>query len=78
MKKKRIIDLTPEEIAVESGEAWAAAAHAALKQGLAITGSRNGRLVRLHPDGHFEDLGPVASLSDESTASKRSQRKSVA
>ena len=55
---KRVVDLTAEELDA-AGEAWAAAAREALARGLPVTGSRDGRRLRYHPDGRVEDLGPV-------------------
>jgi hypothetical protein len=75
-----VVDLTAEELEKLAGEAWSAAAKHALAQGLSVTGSRNGRRFRRHPDGREEDLGPVASLPSEDAEGleKRSSRKSVA
>jgi hypothetical protein len=60
---KRVIDLTAEELEKFASEAWDAAAQRALANGLPVTGSRDGRRYRYHPDGRIEDLGPVASLT---------------
>ena len=60
---KRVVDLTAEELEEAAVEAWSAAAYQALAKGLSVTGSRDGRLYRYHPDGRVEDLGPVDSLS---------------
>lgn len=62
--KKRVIDLSPHELNNAADDAWRAAAHAALARGLSVTGSRDGRRFRYHPDGRVEDLGPVAPLSE--------------
>jgi hypothetical protein len=58
---KRVVDLTAEELATAAGEAWAAAARDALARGLPVTGSRDGRRLRFHPDGRIEDLGLIGS-----------------
>jgi len=58
---KRVVDLTAEELDSAAGEAWAAAARDALARGLPVTGSRDGRRLRYHPDGRVEDLGPIES-----------------
>jgi hypothetical protein len=58
---KRVVDLTVEELDSAAGEAWAAAARDALARGLPVTGARDGRRLRYHPDGRIEDLGPVKS-----------------
>jgi hypothetical protein len=57
--KRRLEDLTVEELDAFAREAWGKAAQQALASGLAVTGSRNGRRFRYHPDGRMEDLGPV-------------------
>ena len=78
--KKRVVDLTAKELDVLAGEAWNAAAQEALSRGLSVTGSRDGRRFRYHPDGRVEDLGPLAAQLDrdsESPGTKLSQ-KSVA
>jgi hypothetical protein len=61
--KKRVVDLAIDELEKSAGEAWTAAARDALAQGLPVTGSRDGRRFRYHPDGRVEDLGSVASLA---------------
>ena len=61
---KRVVVLTPEELDRLASEAWSAAAEEALAKGLPVTGSRDGRRFRYHPDGRVEDLGPVAPLTD--------------
>jgi hypothetical protein len=73
---KRVVDLSPEELERLAGEAWSAAAQEARAKGLAVTGSRNGRRFRYHPDGRVEDLGPVAPLPGATR--RKSTRKSVA
>ena len=77
--KKRVIDLTAEELDRFAREAWSGAARDALAAGLPITGSRDGRILKYFPDGHVEDLGPVAPLADRTGSSvKKRSRKSVA
>src|SRR5208282_3553471 len=60
---KRVTDLTAEELELLAGEAWSNAAREALAKGLSVTGSRDGRRYRYHPDGRIDDLGPVAAAS---------------
>jgi hypothetical protein len=60
--KKRVVDLSPNELSDAANDAWRAAADAALAQGIPVTGSRDGRRFKYHPDGRVEDLGPVAPL----------------
>jgi hypothetical protein len=75
---KRVVDLTVEELEKAAAEAWGAAAQEALGKGLPVTGSRDGRRYRYHPDGRMEDLGPVASLPGEAADKKKRSRRSVA
>ena len=63
--KKRVIDLTADELEKLASEAWSAAAQEALDKGLPVTGSRDGRRIREYPDGRIEDLGPVMPLLGE-------------
>jgi len=72
---KRVVDLTAEELDTAAGEAWAAAAREALARGLPVTGSRDGRRLRYHPDGRVEDLGPLKS--EPATNAGRKSRKSA-
>jgi hypothetical protein len=66
---RSVVDLTPAEIDKLAREAWGDAARQALEQGLPISGSRNGRRFRHHPDGHLEDVGPVdGTLTDQVSA----------
>jgi hypothetical protein len=75
---KRVVDLTAEELEKLAAEAWSTAAREALAQGLSVTGSRDGRRYRYHPDGRIEDLGPVAPLPAEDANQDYKSRKSVA
>jgi hypothetical protein len=68
--KTRVVDLMGGELDTLARRAWEAAAEEALAKGLPITGSRDGRRFRRHPDGREEDLGPVAP-----SAAERPQRK---
>jgi CheY-like chemotaxis protein len=62
MMNRKVVDLTPTELDKLSRDAWADVARQALERGLPVSGSRDGRRFRLHPDGHVEDLGPVAEM----------------
>jgi hypothetical protein len=77
---KRVVDLTAGELNQLAAEAWKAAAEEALQRGLPVTGSRDGRRFRYHPDGRVEDLGPVSSLPDDDNEilGAGASRKSVA
>jgi hypothetical protein len=78
--KKSVIDLSPEELDKFASDAWKSAASDALASGRSITGSRDGRRFRYHPDGRVEDLGPTAPLSSEEVefSSTIQSKKSVA
>jgi hypothetical protein len=78
--KKRVIDLSADELESMAAAAWSAAADAAFAKGLPVTGSRDGRRVRYYPDGRMEDLGPVSPLprKDQQATDKKPSRKSVA
>jgi hypothetical protein len=77
---KRVVDLTPAELETLAADAWDTAAREALAQGRPVTGSRDGRRYRYHPDGRIEDLGPVSGTVSEGTkvAPKPRARQSVA
>jgi len=78
--KKRVVDLSPHELSDAASDAWRAAADAAFAQGISVTGSRDGRRFRYHPDGRVEDLGPVAPLNEgdvKPIAKKTSGRRSA-
>jgi hypothetical protein len=76
--KKRVVELTSHELNNLAIEAWGDAARKALSEGRAVTGSRDGRRFRYHPDGKVEDLGPVHSLSERRPKKIPASRKSVA
>jgi hypothetical protein len=59
--KKRVVDLTAKELETVARDAWTAAARDALSRGLSITGRRDGKRVRVHPDGRVEELDPARS-----------------
>jgi hypothetical protein len=61
---KLVTNLSAEELESLAQEAWDSAAREALAKGLSVTGSRDGRRYRYHPDGRIEDLGPVARIED--------------
>jgi hypothetical protein len=76
---KRVVDLSPEELEQLATGAWDAAAQQASARGHAVTGSRGGRRLRVHPDGRLEDLGPVESpVVDDPGAQKARSRQTVA
>jgi hypothetical protein len=65
LMKKRVIDLSAGDLNAAASEAWSAATKEAFSKGLSVTGSRDGRRFRYHPDGQVDDLGPVAPLPDQ-------------
>jgi hypothetical protein len=73
---KRVTDLSAEELEGLAQEAWSSAAREALAKGLAVTGSRNGRRYRYHPDGRIDDLGAAGTEPVEADVEK--SRTSVA
>lgn len=77
---KSAVDLSPEELEQLAAGAWDTAAQQALSRGHAVTGSRDGRRLRVHPDGRIEDLGPVESpTADEGASIQRTRsRQTVA
>jgi hypothetical protein len=77
---KRVVDLSAGELNAAASEAWATAANEALAKGLSVTGTRDGRRFRYHPDGHVEDLGPATPLPDQENGGslENNSRKSVA
>ena len=77
--RKKVIDLTSAELGALADEAWKAAAQQALADGITVTGSRDGRRVRYYPDGHIEDLGPVAEIPrDDNVSTLNKSGRSVA
>ena len=71
--RKKVVDLTAAELSTLANEAWREAAQQAFAKGLPVTGSRDGRRVRYYPDGHIEDLGPVAEIPRDDNASSRNK-----
>jgi phasin len=66
---RNVRDLTAAEIDKLARDAWSDAARRALDLGLPVSGSRNGRRFRYHPDGRIEDLGPVVETRATGSAS---------
>jgi phasin len=65
---RNVLDLTPAELDKLARDAWSDAARQALERGLPVSGSRDGRRFRYHPDGRIEDLGPTDGVpATEST-----------
>ena len=60
--KKRVIDLTAEELDRLAGEAWFEASRAALRAGAPVVGRRGDEIVKTYPDGRKVSEGPAAPL----------------
>ena len=56
MKKRRITEVPMEELAVLAAQAGREAVERALKAGLPVTGTKDGKIVRRYPDGREEIL----------------------
>ena len=56
MKKRRLVDLSLEETATLFAAAGRAAVARSKALGLPTTGSRDGKIIRTHPDGREEVL----------------------
>lgn len=68
--KKRVIDLTAEELDKFAREAWSAAAEAALKQGASVVGREGDQIVKTYPDGRKEVLKQAMPLVDAAAEAK--------
>ena len=76
---KKVTDLSATELDALARDAWSTAAQRAAALGHPVTGSRDGRRIRYHPDGHIEDLGPVADIpGDDHTEAQNKPGRSVA
>ncbi len=75
---RRIIDLTSSELNKLATEAWNDAARRAKDEGRAVVGSRDGRILKYHPNGAVEDLGPIKALDETKSKRPATPHKSVA
>jgi hypothetical protein len=76
---KKVTDLTATELTTLASEAWSVATQRAFASGHSVTGSRDGRRIRYYPDGRIEDLGPVADIpADDSATVREKSGRSVA
>jgi hypothetical protein len=76
---KKVTDLSATELDALARDAWSSAAQRAFALGHPVTGSRDGRRIRYFPDGHIEDLGPVADVpEDDHAATQDKSGRSVA
>ena len=62
--KKRVADVTPEELDRLAAEAWFEAGQSALKSGVPVVGRDRAKIVKRYPDGRTEILGEAAPLVD--------------
>jgi hypothetical protein len=76
--RKKVVDLSAAELGTLADDAWRAAAQQAFASGFPVTGSRDGRRIRYYPDGHIEDLGPVAEIPDNNISTRNKAGRSVA
>lgn len=60
---RTVADLTWDDLDSAARHAWSDAANRTLDVGIPVVGSRNGRRIRVHPDGRVEDLGTVSSAA---------------
>lgn len=59
MKKRHITDLSMEEMATLAAEAGRKAVAESFRLGLPVTGTKNGRIVKIYPDGREVVLGDL-------------------
>jgi acetylornithine/succinyldiaminopimelate/putrescine aminotransferase len=69
MKKRRITDLSMEERATLFAQAGREAVERALKAGLPVTGTKDGKIVKRYPDGREEVLKDLRHSSEPEKAS---------
>lgn len=66
--KKRVVDLTAEELDRLAGEAWTAAAEDALARGAPVVGREGDQIVKTYPDGRVEVLKQAKPLVQSDAA----------
>jgi hypothetical protein len=67
--RKRVVDLTAEELDRLAGDAWFEASNAAVRAGVPVVGRDGSKIVKRYPDGRKEILGDAAPLVNAITAS---------
>jgi hypothetical protein len=79
MDRKRVVDLTADELDRLAAEAWHEAARNALASGAPLVGRQGDKIVKIYPDGRTEILGSAdlvdaneAALTDGEKNSERS------
>jgi len=72
--KRRVIDISADELNALATEAWSSAAKNALADGFSVTGSRDGRRYRYDADGKTKDLGAVAAVRTTESAPESPRR----
>ena len=60
--KKRITDLTAQELEAAASTAWFEASEAALKKGATVVGREGSKIVKTYPNGRVEVLGDAKPL----------------
>jgi hypothetical protein len=65
MAKRRVIDLNAAELDRLAGAAWHGAAESALRSDIPIVGRNGNKIVKIHPDGRVETIGPADSLEEQ-------------
>ncbi|MDY0248239.1 MAG: hypothetical protein RBR26_15130 [Methanosarcina mazei] len=60
MAKRRIVDLSIKEMAELAAQAGREAVAKSRRLGLPVTGTKDGKIVRTHPDGQEEILKDLA------------------
>lgn len=60
--KKRVVDLTVDELEALASEAWNAAAADALAKGAPVVGREGDQIVKTYPDGRVEVLKQAKPL----------------
>jgi hypothetical protein len=72
--KKRVVDLTPEELDRLAGDAWFEASRAALRAGAPVVGREGDKIIRTYPDNRKEVLGPATPLAEYFPVTKKATR----
>ena len=75
--KKRVIDLTADELEKLASEAWFAASQAALKSGAAVVGREGSKIVKTYPDGRVEILGKAKPLIEPGSEERGRKKRRI-
>jgi len=71
MSKKKVTELSAEELDRLAADAWFEASQSALKAGVPIVGRDRGKIAKKYPDGRTEFLGAAPPLSEVQQGSSR-------